>query len=349
LWTFFSDNQHNRRAETINGGGGPVNVQDRRSAGLKTGTVRVTATARIHFGFLDPSGRGGRSFGSLGMSLDRPRTKLVLTRGEALDISGGESERAKHHLARLAADSGLPAEFSLEMVETIPPHAGLGSGTQLALSVGTAFAALTGTQLSPEEIAAKLGRGTRSGIGIGTFQTGGVVLDGGGDGTRPPPILSTLPFPVEWRVLLMLDGTVRGIHGADEISAFDSLPEFPESDIADLCRRTIFRTLPALAERDFAAFSEEIGFLQRRMAGYFAPLQGGPFTSPLVSEALAWLAAQGITGLGQSSWGPTGFALLPSEQQGRAVLEAVAGKAQFAPLSFVLASGRNEGAILERG
>ena len=139
----------------------------------------VTTTARLHFGFLDPSGRGKRPFGSFGLSLDRPTTRLTLERAEELR---GERARARARLAlsprhrrKLGACDVLPAQVD----EAIPPHAGLGSGTQLALAVGSAFAALEDLHLDVQEIATRLGRGARSGIGIATFAQGGVVLDSG--------------------------------------------------------------------------------------------------------------------------------------------------------------------------
>ena len=38
-----------------------------------------------------------------------------------------------------------------------------------------------------------------------------------------------------------------------------------------------------------------------------------------MSEVLAWLEAEGVTGLGQSSWGPTGFAILGDDAQAAAL------------------------------
>jgi len=141
--------------------------------------VAVTATARLHFGFLDPSGRGTRPFGSFGLSLDRPSTRLRLKRAEAGAVNGPERERAARYLQSIAESCGVAQTYDLRIEQAIPPHAGLGSGTQLALAVGSAFAALEGLNLTPQDIAARLGRGARSGLGIATFAQGGVVLDGG--------------------------------------------------------------------------------------------------------------------------------------------------------------------------
>jgi predicted sugar kinase len=66
-----------------------------------------------------------------------------------------------------------------------------------------------------------------------------------------------------------------------------------------------------------------------------------------VSDALAWLANQGVTGLGQSSWGPTGFAFVSSEEEGETLLAGLRSRTKTGGLEFRLARGRNEGAVIE--
>jgi predicted sugar kinase len=83
------------------------------------------------------------------------------------------------------------------------------------------------------------------------------------------------------------------------------------------------------------------------MGEYFAPLQGGPYLSQGVADALDWLGRQGIKGLGQSSWGPTGFAFVSSEEEGHALLDRLRAATSDWKLRFALAKGRNEGAVIE--
>jgi beta-RFAP synthase len=307
----------------------------------------VTATARLHFGFLDPSGRSARPFGSFGLSLDVPRTRLVLRRAEPFAVSGPEGERAERYLRQIAASCGIEPHYALSIEEAIPPHAGLGSGTQLALAVGSAFAALEGLQFDPREIAARLGRGARSGIGIATFAQGGAVLDEGPREGKLPKLASRVPFPSAWRVLLIFDAATEGLAGASEKAAFEALPDFPGRDIEALSRAVTQGALPALAAGDFAAFCRHVGDLQACMGAYYAPWQGGAYTSPRVADALEFLRRQGIVGLGQSSWGPTGFAFVESEAQGEVLLGRVRTHCRHPALSFALAKGRNEGAKVE--
>jgi beta-ribofuranosylaminobenzene 5'-phosphate synthase len=307
-------------------------------------TVTVTATARLHFGFLDPSGRSTHPFGSFGLSLNRPSTRVTLHRAEAFAVSGPESERTARYLKSIAESCGIAHAYRLDVHRAIPPHAGLGSGTQLALAVGSAFAAAEGIALPPQEIANRLGRGARSGIGIATFEAGGAVLDSGPRDGALPELVARVPFPEAWRVLLIFDAHAKGLDGASEVAAFESLAPFPDAERADLLARVMKGALPALERSDFAVFCDEVGHLQDVMGAYFGPLQGGPYTSPHVAGLLHWMRGQGVTGLGQSSWGPTGFAFAPSPEAGEALLAAARGRALHDGLRFTLAQGRNQGA-----
>ncbi|MFZ1425280.1 MAG: hypothetical protein WAS21_00750, partial [Geminicoccaceae bacterium] len=209
------------------------------------------------------------------------------------------------------------------------------------------LARLTGHAATARDVARLLDRGSRSGIGIGAFTDGGFLLDGGrADDGEPPPIISRLPIPEAWRVLLIFDGERQGLHGTSETGAFHSLPPYAPELAAYLCRLVVMRLLPGLATADLDAAGAAIGEIQRRVGDYFAPAQGGRFTSPAVSEVLAWLEDQGISGVGQSSWGPTGFAILGSTDQAAAVdgeLRRVFADRHPA-LRFLVASARNHGA-----
>lgn len=310
--------------------------------------VTVATTGRLHFGFLDPGSGASRRFGSLGLKLDRPATRIRLSPAARYSVSGADGARAERYLHTLTERFGSDTALRLEVEEALPSHCGLGSGTQLALAIGAAFAELTGSDLSPQDIAAALGRGRRSGIGIGAFEAGGVVLDAGPIGTGSiPPVVSRLPFPEPWRVLLVFEPGRTAVHGSAEAEAFGALPAFDDAQCADLCRRMVMSTLPALVEQDHATFAQEIRHLQNVMGAYFAEVQGGTYLSPHVGEVLAWLEAQGVTGVGQSSWGPTGFALFATEDEARQALEEMRRRwPESSGLHFELAKGCNHGAEL---
>ena len=81
-------------------------------------------------------------------------------------------------------------------------------------------------------------------------------------------------------MLLIFDSGSSGLAGESETDAFDTLPEFPESEAAALHRRITQSALPALVARDFTTFCDEVGHLQAAMGAYFAPLQGGLMPAP---------------------------------------------------------------------
>lgn len=317
-------------------------------AARRASTVRVVAPARLHFGFLDLNFSLGRRFVGLGMAVDTPSTALTLARAPSGEITaeGPEAARAESHLARLVREHGGRSGFRLTVERAIPPHAGLGSGTQLALAVAAAWAALEAPAAEATHLARELGRAERSAIGFAAFRAGGVVLDGGrGAATEVPPIVSRLPFPDDWRVLLVFDGGRVGVHGEAERAAFAALPPFPEEASAALCRLVLVRALPALAEADFAGFAAVVGEIQARVGDHFAPAQGGRFASADVAEVLAWLGTEGHTGLGQTSWGPTGFCLVRDAATAERLAETARGRYAHRPqLSFAVVRGRNSGA-----
>ena len=262
------------------------------------------------------------------------------------DVSGPESERVRQYLYTMERSLGHVGAHAVKVLQTVPAHAGLGSGTQLALAVASGIRRLHNLPLEMEKDALRLGRGTRSGIGIGLFHRGGLVVDGGHSGqSRVAPIVSHLPFPEHWRILVILDPQRDGVHGHDEASAFATLAPMPEIDAAQICRLVLMKALPALAEQDIVSFGGAIKELQTRLGNYFARTQGGAgFTSSAVASVLAALDAAGAHGIGQSSWGPTGFAFAPSAEGAERLAKLASKHPAARGLNVQVCCGLNRGA-----
>jgi len=320
------------------------NVPYRGARPPMTDRVRVRCTARLHLGFLDLNGSLGRRFGSIGLALDQPATSVSISRAAHPAVSGMETERAARHLATLEATHGV-GPHALAVAEAIPPHSGLGSGTQLALAIAAALRRLHGLASDLEGDAMLLDRGARSGIGIGLFQHGGLVVDGGrGAPAGPPPILARLAVPAAWRILLVLDRAAHGLSGQRERDAFANLPPMTDEAAGRVCRLVLMSALPALAETDIAAFGAAIAEVQTIVGDHFAPAQGGRFTSGRVAGALTALAAAGAHGVGQSSWGPTGFAFAADEAAALRMQAAIVDRAAAAGLDIIIRRALNRGA-----
>lgn len=296
------------------------------------GAIGIRANGRLHLGFLDPGATLGRRFGSLGLAIEGPATVLDLAPAAQDRITAlhpaaqAELPRVSAWLERLRQASGMRRPLALRLHEVLPAHAGFGSGTQLALALGRAYAECHALPWSGAEIARILERGGRSGVGIAAFEHGGLLLDGGprGAGTVPP-LTARFGFPSDWRIVLLLDDSRTGLHGAAEKEAIQALPPFPRPLAAELCHRVLMQILPAAAEQEFAPFAQGLNQLQQVIGNYFAPAQGGVYSSPAVTRVLDWVTRQAgsdAVAVGQSSWGPTGFAIVPSQA---AAEQAVAG------------------------
>jgi len=324
--------------------------------------VTVNAPGRLHLGFLDPGASLGRRFGSLGLVLDGISTTLEMRLARSDDdqsdtpgdqyaappYASEELPRLRAHIEALKRLSGCRAPVDVRLRHVLPVHAGLGSGTQLALCAGHAFARLHGLALDASELALALARGARSGIGIAGFEQGGLILDGGPrSATELPPVLARLSFPDEWRVLLVLDDARTGLSGPAERKAMAELPPFPQALAAHACHLALMQILPAAAECDFAPFARGVSELQDGIGRYFAASQGGIYTSPAVARVLDWIGARHCAGIGQSSWGPTGFAILASHDEAAQAVAAARKAGVVGPtLRLEIVKGRNTGATV---
>ncbi|MGE0379962.1 MAG: beta-ribofuranosylaminobenzene 5'-phosphate synthase family protein [Hyphomicrobium sp.] len=308
----------------------------------------MNAPARLHLGFLDLNGSLGRRFGSIGLAIDKPQTRLVIQRTANHSAHGPESSRALHLVSRFSNHSGQG--YSVTVEEAIPAHAGLGSGTQLALAIGAAIAQLEGRPLTPYGLAQLGERGARSGIGLAAFVDGGFLIDGGrGTHDQAPPVTLRADFPDHWRVLLVLDPARSGVSGEAEVQAFKALPVFPEEWAATICRLILMKLVPGLKELDIQAFGSALTEIQQIVGAHFAKAQGGsPWTSAAVGRLVQRMGELGAIGLGQSSWGPTGFAFVESEEASDRLYHSLVEEAKADGLEIVVARGRNTGATIDQ-
>jgi len=319
-----------------------------------TASVGVSTSGRLHMGFFDLHGGLGRKFGSIGLSLTEPNLILSAKRSKSLQVSGA-SNVPESVIARISKVSqqilsamNIAESVEVNISEAVPEHSGLGSGTQMALATGSVISYLYQLNLTSMQIATLTGRGRRSGVGISAFDYGGLLVDGGravsASHSSPPPMLARYDFPEEWAILLIFDASEPGIHGEQEKVAFNELPTFPESLAAHLCRHVLMQAMPALVERDLIAFGQSIQVLQQHVGDYFLPVQGGRYASRLVSAVLERLEAMGVPCFGQSSWGPTGFAIFANKNQAEQHLQQLKTTFTDRALSWKICSACNHGA-----
>ena len=299
--------------------------------------------------FLNLNSELGWNYGSLGIGLDKPYFHLAATPDTELNVKGEHCERILRYARKLSEYYGREWHARLELRESIPAHSGLGSGTQLALAVGTALLKLHGVDCEPRELAGILGRGGRSGIGISSFEAGGFILETGhkasapGEVIHPSQVVLRHEFPTGWRFVLVLADNSPGLSGKEESKAFSSLGD--TRDITNvICRIVLLRLLPALIEEDIQAFGKAMSEVDQQTGLFFSQAQGGVYQE-VAGKLVARLLEAGAYGVGQSSWGPCLYALVNDANEDAVVRAA---EAQFAEKGWsgqvLVASPRNTGA-----
>ena len=293
------------------------------SIDAKVKEIIIQTPARLHFGLLDLHGGMGRIDGGIGLALEQPSTRIAARPGHTCETScpmePGFEPRLNAAVAAVCSKFELPGA-SVAVLERARPHSGLGSASQTLVGAGIAVSALYGLAPSAREIAAIVGRGGTSGIGIGAIQHGGLILDGGhrfrrGEGSKngfspssasvgvpPPPILLHYDFPA-WDVLVVIPQG-EGASGDRERDLFEEACPVPAREVEKMCRILLAQMLPAVLEEDLSTFGAAMDAFQ----GYGFKVFEAETQGPLIAECAKFLRDNGGIGVGMSSWGPTLFA-----------------------------------------
>ena len=255
----------------------------------------------------------------------------------------------RHRFAQLATSTlplpgitlpGIPVQ-EIRVFHAPEAHVGLGSGTQFACSVAALLAAaescisrsagresmvtsdpITASVSSLFEdiaiLASRAERGKRSYIGLQGFLSGGMVLDLGADSAPEGTTIqrtSTVPFPSSWRVVLVCDRSYVGESGDREVEMFHECAKQPNRFREQMLRAVREELLPAMGAQDWGTASRAIGRYGAMAGEVFRPLQGGIYRSERIASTIAMLQRMGFEGVGQSSWGPTVFAIAHDDDQ----------------------------------
>lgn len=294
--------------------------------------IRVAAPSRLHFGLFrvpraGDAGGGAPAFGGMGLMIDRPGVVVDVRPADSWRFEGALASRAQVFAARFMASLSddarrqvqlgepptgspvAPSRFQV-LVERCPAeHTGLGVGTQLGLGVAKALAGACGAgDLTSSELAARVGRGERSAIGVHGFDRGGLLVDAGKrPGEAVSPLLAHVPLPPEWKVVLFAPANAVRWHGDRERAAFATAQTGDPNVLHELAEAAVRGAL----ESDIDAFGGAVHEFNRRAGEPFAAAQGGTYASKEIADLIEDVRAWGVRGVGQSSWGPTVFAVVP--------------------------------------
>jgi len=323
-------------------------ILDARYDARMTQRVRVTTGARLHFGPLAVGAQKGRTFGGVGLMIDTPGWQIDLERSEQDAVcAADQTERITGFRERFRRNSTTRVpSCRITVTRHMLSHAGLGSGTQLALAVARGLAALAGdVDIDAIQLAQRTERGQRSAIGTHGFAAGGFLVDAG----RPVSgelgaLACRLEMPADWRFLLASPQQSTGLSGSSEQRAFESLAPMPDETTAELCRIVVMDWLPAVQSADFPGFCAALDAFGGLVGEYFHPVQGGVFTDEAMASLAAELHAAGIHGIAQSSWGPTIAICCPHSNAAEELQSTLSADPKWSHCEFRVVRPLNEGA-----
>jgi beta-RFAP synthase len=226
---------------------------------------------------------------------------------------------------------------------------GLGSGTQLGLAIVTALNRFVSQpSQDPAALTRAAGRGRRSAVGTYGFLHGGLIVERGRLPDQPLAELQLhLDLPDQWRFVLARPTAESGLSGYAESQAFQDLPRPPTSLRAALCSELQRNLVPAAKARDIDSFGESL-YRYGRLAGlFFVKAQGGPYNGPRIASLVDQLRKMGVAGVGQSSWGPTVFALTDSPKEAERLVDHLRGEYPESGLDLSICRVSNTGARIE--
>lgn len=284
--------------------------------------VRVRVGGRLLFGFLNLSLDRQRLYGGLGVAIDAPTTTIV---AEPASEVRAPNDALEAHVRR-SVDSLAVEGAQVQLESALPRHAGLGSVTQSALAVQTAIARAYDREPAVRTAAPMLDRGGRSGIGVATFEAGGFVVDAGHPSEsftpeRPPrgdwsvpPVVARLDLPMDWRFVLAMPEASAGRSGEAEEASMRAVVEAAEPAIADrISAIAVDRLLPAAATGDVETFGGAVADIGRLNGEWYATEQGGVYRPPVAPLVESLHESPAVFGAGQSSWGPTVYAVTDAD------------------------------------
>ncbi len=277
--------------------------------------IQITTPSRLHITLIDLNGSLGRVDGGVGLTLDEPSMKLTAEEtNEGVFVTGrGDLERIKT-TTEILIPEGRGIHITIE--DAYPDHVGLGSGTQSALAAGWAVNVLFDLGLSVREVAAKVGRGGTSGIGVESFEHGGFIVDGGhrfadkgafspsaASRVPPGPVLFRHDFP-DWPIVVAIPD-LKGASSQREVDIFKQYCPLPLEEVQAVSHIILMEMLPSVVEGDMHAFGDavnriqDVGFKQREVG----------LQSEEVRRCMEIMREQGACGAGMSSFGPTVYAV----------------------------------------
>lgn len=327
--------------------------------------MEIETSARLHVSLIDLNGSEGRIDGGIGITLENPSLILECNYNDSkTEILFDDNCRFRHlpdeykskillACERIQNYLGINNSYTFRIRKCYPIHHGLGLGTQLLLSTAQLVARLNEADLSVYELAKIVQRGGTSGIGVHSFNHGGLIVDGGhkkeykndflpssASDVAPPPLLARYDFPKDWNILLATPNFNQGANGKKEINIFQDYSPVNLGDVEKICYITLMKLMPAVLEEDIVSFGEAINKIQNLG---FKKVERN-FQSERVNNIISYMLDNGIPGAGMSSFGPTCFGITDTNVKSmKKDLQDLAGNNSIVQIT----NGKNEGSQIK--
>lgn len=291
----------------------------------------ITSPSRLHMSLLDLNGELGRIDGGFGMALSYPHFQIEFSdEGPTEDYWNPYPDfeeivrRVRNkvqHKYNVSFDN-----VSIYLREMIEPHIGLGSKTQLMLSIAKGLCYLKNIDSDILTLTSLVNRGGTSGIGYRVFENGGFIVDLGhsfgknkekslfepSSASFAPPALTLtrLPIPDHWIISLFKPLVKQGAHSFEEKNIFETRCPLPIHDVEQISHRLLMQILPGVLKDDLEILAEGLWFITNH--GFKAlelKLQ-----DPKVSRIMNEIHNNFRTPVGMSSFGPTVFTISPNRR-----------------------------------
>lgn len=291
---------------------------------------RIVAHSRLHFGLVEIRTGAPYCFGGVGMMVSFPSVCLEahdrgVARGARVETPQvPEYWRDRFRSVFQSIQSSLPGLIDRCVEVRWPilpePHIGFGSGTQFSCAVVRMLMKLAcESETSAREdwdvffrLMNQVGRGKRSQVGLRGFMDGGLIFDAGGGGER---VTQAYVFPDSWRVLALWEPEYAGDSGQAEQDLFNACShrENPYRDeMIGLIQNGL---LPGINSADWERFSSALGRYGECAGEVFRLVQGDVYRSARIRFWVDKIRSLGVMGVGQSSWGPVVYAILPDSER----------------------------------
>ncbi|MCL2687954.1 MAG: beta-ribofuranosylaminobenzene 5'-phosphate synthase [Methanobrevibacter sp.] len=290
----------------------------------------IKTPSRIHMGLIDLNGSNGRYDGGIGLTIEKPNFILKCDNSEKgitidFDKSIRNDKIKEQCVSKIIAGSEkiishfqIESGFHFDVKEAYFSHSGLGSGTQISLATAKLICEYNDIPITGLELGKILKRGGTSGIGIYSFEKGGLVIDGGHDKSqksdflpssasdaKPPVLIGRYEFPKDWEIIIAIPES-NNIKGEKEVNIFQKYCPIPKTEVEKLSYLIFMNLIPYLLEKNIKPFGETINKIQN--IG-FKKIEVN-LQQDKIKNLMEKMREFGAYGVGMSSFGPAIYGIV---------------------------------------